>query len=139
LRTIGKYVGIVRGYAKEFRAQWDEALRESELAELKKDVENIAQETEASLSATGQSVEKSFADARQSVEGALGPDPFVHEANGLPVPTSQPAPAEAIAAGANGASPAPEAPVPDAPPAAEAPPAEPGPAATAPAPEKTGA
>ena len=42
LRTIGKYVGIVRGHAKEFRAQFDEAMRESELADLKKDVENIA-------------------------------------------------------------------------------------------------
>lgn len=144
LRTIGKYVGIVRGYAKEFRAQWDEAVRDSELSQLKKDVENIAQETEASLSATGQSVEKSFADARQGVEGALGPDPLAHDANGLPAATSQPAPAEAAAVGSNGASPAPETPpVPETLPAAEVPPVEPGPAVAppqpAPAPEKTGA
>lgn len=148
LRTIGKYVGIVRGYAKEFRAQWDEAVRESELSQLKKDVENIAQETEASLSATGQSVEKSFADARQGVEGALGPDPFAHDAkhdaDGLPAATPQPAPAEAAAGGPNGASSAPEtAPGPEALPAAEAPPAEPDPTVAppqpAPAPEKTGA
>ena len=32
LRTIGKYVGIIRGHAKEFRAQFDEAMRETELA-----------------------------------------------------------------------------------------------------------
>jgi sec-independent protein translocase protein TatB len=150
LRTIGKYVGIVRGYAKEFRAQWDEAVRESELSQLKKDVENIAQETEASLNATGQSVETSLQDARQSVEGTLGPDPFTHDANGLSVAAPQPAPAEAAATGSNGASSAPETPpIPEASPspeassAAETPPAEPGPAvappAPAPAPEKTGA
>ena len=144
LRTIGKYLGIVRGYAKEFRAQWDEAVRDSELSQLKKDVENIAQETETSLNASGQSVEKGFADARQSVEGALGPDPFAHDANGLPVAAPQPASAEAAAAGPNGASPAPETPpIPEASSAADTPPAEPGPAvaapAPAPAPEKTGA
>src|SRR6185295_205858 len=65
LRTIGKYVGIIRGHAREFRAQFDEAMRESELADLKKDVENIARETEASMQATGRSVEDSLAEARQ--------------------------------------------------------------------------
>ena len=32
LRTIGKYVGIIKRQAAEFRAQFDEAMRESELA-----------------------------------------------------------------------------------------------------------
>ena len=31
LRTIGKYVGIIKRQAAEFRAQFDEAMRESEL------------------------------------------------------------------------------------------------------------
>ena len=150
LRTIGKYVGIIRGHAKEFRAQFDEMARDSELSQLKKDVESMAQETEASLNATGQSVEKSFQDARQGVENTLGPDPLgppdplAHDANGLPLGTPEPAPAEAAAAsGGNGAAPAPEAPGPAASPAPEAaPPYEPTPTAAAtpaPAPEKTGA
>ena len=63
LRTIGKYIGIIRGHAKEFRAQFDEAMRETELAQLKKDMENIAQETEASLNATGREVEQTLNDA----------------------------------------------------------------------------
>ncbi len=71
LRTIGKYVGIIRGHAKEFRAQFDEAMRESELADLKKDVENIARETEASLQATGQTVESSLDEARQSIDTSI--------------------------------------------------------------------
>jgi sec-independent protein translocase protein TatB len=71
LRTIGKYVGIIRGHAKEFRAQFDEAMRESELTQLKKDMENLAQETEASLNKAGQSVEQTFAEAQQSVEASV--------------------------------------------------------------------
>ena len=31
LRTIGKYVGMIRRQAAEFRSQFDEAMRESEL------------------------------------------------------------------------------------------------------------
>ena len=41
LRTIGKYMGIIKRHAAEFRAQFDEAMRESELEQLKKDVEKM--------------------------------------------------------------------------------------------------
>jgi Tat protein translocase TatB subunit len=36
LRTIGKYMGIIKRHAADFRAQFDEAMRESELEQLKK-------------------------------------------------------------------------------------------------------
>jgi sec-independent protein translocase protein TatB len=93
LRTIGKYMGIVRGHAREFRQQFDEAMRESELADLKKDVENIARETEASLQATGQTVESSLNEARQSIDTATKPppDPFAHDADGIPIAPPPPA------------------------------------------------
>jgi sec-independent protein translocase protein TatB len=71
LRTIGKYLGIIRGHAREFRAQFDEAMRETELAQLKKDMENIAQETEASLHATGREVEQTLSDAGKTMEASL--------------------------------------------------------------------
>ncbi|MBO0764903.1 MAG: twin-arginine translocase subunit TatB [Hyphomicrobiaceae bacterium] len=71
LRTIGKYVGIIRGHAREFRAQFDEAMRETELAEIKKDMENIAQEAEASFNATGREVEQTLNDAGKSVEASF--------------------------------------------------------------------
>ena len=96
LRTIGKYVGIIRGHAKEFRAQFDEAMRESELADLKKDVENIARETEASLQATGQTVESSLNEVRHDIDTSLDvatklpSDPLAHDADGLPIPTALP-------------------------------------------------
>src|SRR5262245_5393510 len=73
LRTIGKYIGIIRGHAKEFRAQFDEAMRDSELGQIKKDMEKIGRETEESLTATKQSMEQTLADARQGVEASVVP------------------------------------------------------------------
>jgi sec-independent protein translocase protein TatB len=71
LRTIGKYLGIIRSHAKEFRAQFDEAMRESEFAQIKKDMEKLGSETEAALTATTHSVEQTVAEARQGVEASV--------------------------------------------------------------------
>jgi sec-independent protein translocase protein TatB len=71
LRAIGKYMGIIRGHAKEFRAQFDEAMRESELGQIKKEMEKLGSETEATLTATRQSVEQTVAEARQGVETSV--------------------------------------------------------------------
>jgi sec-independent protein translocase protein TatB len=76
LRTIGKYVGMIKRQAAEFRAQFDEAMRESELAELKKSVESMEQETAAAMREAQSSVEKQLADARLSVDEAMAdPEP----------------------------------------------------------------
>jgi sec-independent protein translocase protein TatB len=71
LRTIGKYVGIIKRQAAEFRAQFDEAMRESELAELRKSVESIQQEAETAVRDAQSSVEKQLGDARVSVDEAI--------------------------------------------------------------------
>jgi sec-independent protein translocase protein TatB len=89
LRTIGKYVGIIKRQAAEFRAQFDEAMRESELHELKKSVESIQQETETTLREATSSVEKQLEDARQSVDGAMeeakpAADPIAYDPGGSP-------------------------------------------------------
>jgi Tat protein translocase TatB subunit len=79
LRTIGKYVGIIKRQAAEFRAQFDEAMRESELAELRKSVESIQQEAETAVQDAQSSVEKQMADARVSVDEAIAdPKPAVN-------------------------------------------------------------
>ena len=106
LRTIGKYIGIIRGHAKDFRAQFDDAMRESELDQLKKDVEKIANETEASFSDAGRSVDQSLDEARRTMDAPADlmstplPDPMAHDANGLPIAPPDPAPAEVAANGA---------------------------------------
>ena len=50
LRTIGRYVGRSR-QANEFRAQFDEAMREAELDQLRKEVAALKSEAESSLGA----------------------------------------------------------------------------------------
>jgi sec-independent protein translocase protein TatB len=92
LRTIGKYMGMMRRQANEFRAQFDDAMRESELEQIKKDVENLGREAEASMRdaehavtsdvhAINADVEKAITTAGDA--GKIEP-PFVHDAmNGL--------------------------------------------------------
>ena len=49
LRTIGKYVGMIKRQAAEFRSQFDDAMRESEIADLKKQVEDIGKEASGAI------------------------------------------------------------------------------------------
>jgi sec-independent protein translocase protein TatB len=110
LRTIGKYMGIIKRQAAEFRSQFDEAMRESELAELKKEVETIQSETESSMRAAEQSLEKEFDTARQGVDAALaeGEKPkteaLAHDSGQPPEP---PVPGEEPAKSLNGSGHAP--------------------------------
>ncbi len=41
LRTLGRYIGMVRRMAGDFRVQFDEAIRESEFDQLRKDFEDV--------------------------------------------------------------------------------------------------
>ncbi len=58
LRTIGRYVGIIRKQAAEFRAQFDEALRETELDQIRKDVAGIKQDVANTVHEATRQVEK---------------------------------------------------------------------------------
>jgi sec-independent protein translocase protein TatB len=58
LRTIGRYVGIIRKQASEFRAQFDEALRETEFDQIRKDVAGIKQDVANSVHEATRQVEK---------------------------------------------------------------------------------
>jgi sec-independent protein translocase protein TatB len=106
LRTIGKYVGIIRRQAAEFRTQFDDAMRETELAELKKQVESVGQEAEASFREAEAAVDKDVREAQMSVDkvmesGDPKADPFsTHDADGLPLSPSEPQSAAARAAAA---------------------------------------
>jgi sec-independent protein translocase protein TatB len=114
LRTIGKYMGIIKRHAADFRAQFDEAMRESELEQLKKDVEKMGTEAEATMRSAELSVDKELTDARQDVDALMGADPkpaadpLAHDAHGLPT-TSADAGAEMPSA-VNGAAKPAEAP-----------------------------
>jgi sec-independent protein translocase protein TatB len=107
LRALGKYMGIIRRQANEFRAQFDEAMRESELEQLKKDVEGVGADMERTMREAETDMEREVAAANAEVDAAMAD------------PTSQPH-VEAKHEGANGAAADGEA-SPGAPDAADAP------------------
>src|SRR5215469_7597502 len=49
LRKVGQFMGRMRGMANEFRASFDEMARQSELDELRKEVEAMRQASQAAL------------------------------------------------------------------------------------------
>lgn len=100
LRTVGKYIGMVKRQAGEFRAQFDEAMRETEIEQLKKDVENVKSEFETSMRDAERSVETEISDAKRELDQAadsvkanpVPSDPLAHDADGLPRLTEPQAP-----------------------------------------------
>ena len=98
LRTIGKYVGMIRRQANEFRAQFDEAMREAELDSIKKDLENVARDTENTIrsaqSSVEQDIDKSTRELDHSLtQAATPPVEPVHTydaLNGLEAPAGEP-------------------------------------------------
>jgi sec-independent protein translocase protein TatB len=60
LRTVGKYLGVIRRQAAEFRQQFDEAMREAELDHLKKEFENVKREVRATMDEGARAVESQF-------------------------------------------------------------------------------
>ena len=69
LRTLGQWMGKVRRMASEFQNQFHEAMREAELADLKKEVDEMA--TKAQSYAHFDPID----DIRKDLEKAAGPPP----------------------------------------------------------------
>jgi len=70
LRTVGKYMGIIRRQAGEFRAQFDEAMREAELDQLKKDVTALKNDAESTFRETERAVSSEFDSAHSALSTA---------------------------------------------------------------------
>ena len=68
LRTVGRYMGIIKRQAAEFRAQFDEAMRESEFDQIRKDVESIKTDAENTMRDAERSVHNEMADARREFD-----------------------------------------------------------------------
>jgi sec-independent protein translocase protein TatB len=105
LRTIGKYMGMIRRQATEFRTQFDDAMRESELDQIRKDVEKLGQDTENTFRDAESSINQEMSTVEQDVNSALDTAvPDTHNAvphdtlNGLEPSHATPAPEPAIAA-----------------------------------------
>jgi sec-independent protein translocase protein TatB len=111
LRTIGQWTGKIRRMAGEFQDQFREAMREAEMADLKKDIDEAASKFTAGADP--------FTDIQRSVEWKP-PEPASTNAAGTPLPADAPPapPAEAIvpepAPGQPAAEPPAAVPVPEA-------------------------
>jgi sec-independent protein translocase protein TatB len=91
LRTLGQYTRKVRSMAADFQSQFQEAMREAEMADLKKEVDDLAtgikqydplKDVRADLESAGKDIQSSFdkpaATATDVVAAAT--DPVVPEA-----------------------------------------------------------
>jgi sec-independent protein translocase protein TatB len=99
LRTIGKYVGMIRRQATEFRTQFDDAMRESELDSIKKDVEKMSQDMETTMREAEMSVEKEVATANAELEASMAnvPPPEFGQIDALgPADATTPLPAQVV-------------------------------------------
>ena len=102
LRTLGQYTRKVRSMAADFQNQFQEAMREAEMADLKKQVDDLAQDVKnfdplkdvrSDLETTGKDIERSL-EATHEPKPEPKPEPPLD--GGLAV--SDAAPAAAIAA-----------------------------------------
>ena len=75
LRTVGKYLGVIRRHAAEFRAQFDEALREAELLDLKKEIEGVGHEVRSTIEQGGTAIDEHVMTARTELDGVIGGRP----------------------------------------------------------------
>ena len=125
LRTIGKYMGIIKRQADEFREQFNDAIRESEFDQIKKDVEGLGQELNTTMSETQSSITKQldsvsheFDTVRTDIDAhltdPLKPSPHTQSYTPLgldePIaaPTTDPASADALVRGQETATRAPD-------------------------------
>ncbi len=99
MRTVGKYLGVIRRQAAEFRQQFDEAMREAELDHLKKEFENVKREVRATMDEGARAVDSQIEAAAVKEEpvkfGTAMPTPPAPAAE--PGESKAPLPAPAVA------------------------------------------
>src|SRR5512141_741330 len=69
LRTLAQYMGKIRRMAAEFQGQFQEALREAEIADLKKQAEDLSGKV------TDFATYDPMANAQKEMEAAFNPEP----------------------------------------------------------------
>ena len=97
MRTMGQWTRKVRGMAAEFQSQFQEAMREAEMADLKKQVDDMARDVKdidplkgvrEDIEGAGKDVERSIGSTpEQPASLAAGTEPAITEAGAQPAPT----------------------------------------------------
>ena len=92
MRKVGQFVGKARGMANEFRASFDEMARQSELDDLRKEVEALR--SGQGMYALGADADEAFKDIRKELEA-----PIEAPASTAPVEPASEAPAQTVTTG----------------------------------------
>lgn len=85
LRTIGRYTGFLKKQAAEFRSHFDQAMREAELDQIKRDVESFKADITSTVEATTRTLTDEIDSAKRHLEIPELDDPDAHDANGIPI------------------------------------------------------
>jgi sec-independent protein translocase protein TatB len=72
LRAIGKYIGLIRRHANEFRSYFDEAMRENDLANLKAEMDAMKRDVQATVSSAGRALEGDINAVKADLEAVKG-------------------------------------------------------------------
>jgi sec-independent protein translocase protein TatB len=82
LRTLGQWMGKLRRMASEFQNQFQEAMREAEMADLKKQVDEMTSQAQsyANFDPVGE-VRREFESAQHQIESAITDKPKMETAS----------------------------------------------------------
>jgi sec-independent protein translocase protein TatB len=83
LRTIGQYMGKVRRMASEFQGQFQDAMREAEVSDLKKQADDL------SSTVSSYTNFDPMADVQKSMEAAVAPEPGENTVVAEPAPSAE--------------------------------------------------
>ena len=94
LRTLGQWMSKLRRMASEFQSQFHEAMREAELADLKKQVDDMTSQAQsyANFDPVGE-VRRELESTQQQIEGAMVEKPAAETASPPVAAQSNAAPA----------------------------------------------
>lgn len=95
MRTLGRYAGVVRRHANEFKAHFDDAMREIELEDMRKEMDAMRDSVNADIMKAQESLNDAIKDSGQG--------------NALNGPASQ-APSEGATKSASASAPEPASP-----------------------------
>src|SRR6266403_5741623 len=94
LRTLGQWMGKLRRMASEFQGQFQEAMREAELADLKKQVDDMTSQAQSYANFDPVSdVRRELESTQQQIESAMVEKPAAETASPPVVAQSNAAPA----------------------------------------------
>jgi len=72
LGTLGRYAGVVRRHANEFRGVFEQAMREAELDEIQKEVRGVGDSVKASLDEATRSIDSATSAAKVDFDAKAG-------------------------------------------------------------------